>query len=390
MFARVQPILLAGITVRMLAEMATRAGYAVVSLDYFGDADLRGLCPGISLRCDHNISYTPDALVNAANGLDAPAVVYCASLENHPNHVARLAQKRTLLGNAPETLVRVRDTRQLAAALQSAGFCFPQTVWPADETRPEIAGRWLWKPMRSGGGHGIRVWHGEPLAKEGILQERLTGMVGSATFVANGLEGLLVGVTEQLIGKEVFGASGFRYCGNLMPPALPLDELLILLKEMRSIVNHLTAEFGLRGLNGLDFIWHEGRVWTIELNPRPTAPVELMEWVYDLRLFAAHVQAFTGQLPSFDLEQAIRDAPAAGKAILFATEDIILGDTRSWFERDIRDIPYPGEHICRGNPVCTVLAKAATPDLCEHKLEQRVDEIKNMAQLGAGFIPVQV
>lgn len=380
-FARVQPILLAGITVRMLAELAKRAGYAVLSLDYFGDADLRSLCPGISLLRDHNISYTPDALVNAANGLDAPFVVYSASLENHPNHVARLAQKRTLLGNAPETLFRVRDSRQLAAALQSAGFCFPQTVWPGDETRPDISGpdisgRWLWKPIRSGGGHGIRDWHGEPLAKEGILQERLTGMVGSATFVANGLEGLLVGLTKQLIGKEVFGANEFRYCGNVMPPPLPQEELLILLQEVRTIVNHLTAEFGLRGLNGLDFIWHEGRVWTIELNPRPTASIELMDWAYDLRLFAAHVQAFTGQLPSFDLEQAMRDAPAAGKAILFAAEDITLGDTGSWFERGIRDIPYPGEHIRRGNPVCTVLAMAASPELCEQKLEQRVAELK--------------
>lgn len=389
MFARLQPILLAGITVRMLAEMATRAGFAVVSLDYFGDADLRGNCPGISLLRDHNISYTPDALVDAANGLDAPSVVYTASLENHPNQVARLAQKRKLLGNAPETLIRVRDTRQLAAALRSAGFCYPQTVWPGDEVTPEIAGQWLWKPTRSGGGHGVRVWHGEPVAKEGILQEWLPGMVGSATFVANGLEGILVGVTEQLVGKEAFGASGFRYCGNLMPPRLPHDELLLLMKEVGAIVNHLTAEFGLRGLNGLDFIWHEGRAWTIELNPRPPAPAELMEWVYDLRLFAAHVQAFTGQLPSFDLEQAMRDAPAAGKAILFAPEDIILSDTRSWFEQGIRDIPFPGERIRRGNPVCTVLTKAETPERCQHQLERRVDEL-NMTLLGVGFIPAQI
>lgn len=389
MFARLQPILLAGITVRMLAELATKAGFAVVSLDYFGDADLRANCPGISLLRDHNISYTPDALVDAANGLDAPSVVYSASLENHPNQVARLAQKRKLLGNTPETLIRVRDTRQLAAALQSAGFCYPQTVWPGDEVILEIVGQWLWKPKRSGGGHGVRLWHGEPLAKEGILQERLPGMVASATFLANGLEGILVGVTEQLVGKEAFGASGFRYCGNLMPPRLPHDELLLLMKEVGNIVNHLTAEFGLRGLNGLDFIWHEGRVWTIELNPRPPAPAELMELAYDLRLFAAHVQAFTGQLPSFDLEQAMRDAPAAGKAILFATEDIILGDTRSWFEQGIRDIPYPGEFIRRGNPVCTVLTKAETPERCQHQLEQRVDEL-NMIFLGAGFIPAQI
>ena len=377
-----QPILLAGITVRMLAELAARAGYSVVSLDYFGDADLRRLCPGISLLRDRNMGYTPEILANTAGEIDAPSVVYGASLENHPHHVARLGRNRTLLGNTPQTLQRVRDPWQLAATLGSAGFCFPQTKRPGADLQPDPGKEWLWKPLRSGGGHSVQPWSGQSFAKEGILQERLAGMVGSAAFVANGLEGIVVGVTEQLVGNELFGAGGFRYCGNMLPPPLPRDEMLSLLAEVRAIVNLLTAEFGLMGLNGLDFIWHEassgdeGRVCTIEINPRPTAPLELMEQAYDLNLFAAHVQAFSGQLPFFDLESILQDAPAAGKAILFAEKDITVGDTSDWFEQGIRDIPYPGEHIKQGNPVCTVLATAASPESCKHKLEQRVAEIK--------------
>jgi len=371
-----QPILLAGITVRMLAELAARAGYSVVSLDYFGDADLRRLCPGISLLRDRNMGYTPEILVNTAGEIDAPSVVYGASLENHPHHVARLARNRTLLGNTPQTLQRVRDPWQLAASLGSAGFCFPQTIRPGVDLEPDPGKAWLWKPLHSGGGHGVQAWRGQAFAKEGILQERLAGLVGSAAFVANGRTAIVVGLTEQFIGNELFGARGFRYCGNMLPPPLPRDELRALLAEVRAIANLLTTEFGLRGLNGLDFIWQNGRAWTIEVNPRPTAPLELMEQAYDLQLFAAHLQAFFGQLPFFDLESALRDAPAAGKAILFAEKDITVGDTGYWFERGIRDIPYPGEQIKQGNPVCTVLATAASPESCKHKLERRVAEIK--------------
>lgn len=376
MDARAQPILLVGITVRMLAQLASRAGYTVVSLDYFGDADLRRFCPGISLLRDHNVAYSPELLVHTAGGFDARSVVYGASLENHPQHVARLARQRSLLGNSPQTLGSVRDPGLLAASLAAAGFCFPQTVTPGETPGPDAAKTWLWKPLRSGGGHSIQVWNGQSYAREGVLQEQLAGMVGSAAFVAGGRKAVVLGLTKQFTGEEFFGATGFRYCGNMLPPPLPGDELQRMLAQVVAIANLLTAEFDLRGLNGLDFVWHDGHVWTLEVNPRPTAPLELMETAYDLRLFDAHVHAFAGQLPSFDLTRALRDGPAAAKAILFAEKDIIIGDTSPWYERGIRDIPYPGDHIKKGNPVCTVLATAATPQRCQQQLAQKVAEVK--------------
>ena len=83
-------------------------------------------------------------------------------------------------------------------------------------------------------------------------------------------------------------------------------------------------------------------------------------------------------LPNFLHIEVTNLTAAAGKAILFAEKDITVGDTSDWFERGIRDIPYPGEHIKQGKPVCTVLATAASPEHCEQKLEQRVTEIKSL------------
>lgn len=228
-----QPILLVGITVRMLAELAVRAGYPVLALDYFGDADLRSLCPGVSLLRDYNKNYNPVTLIDVADDLKASSVVYTASLENHPAQVARLAQGRQLLGNMPETLIRVRNPLLLAAALQAKGFAFPQTFGPGQEVMFDPTRRWLWKPLRSGGGHSVRPWHGGSLPEGGVLQERLAGLICSAAFVADGRQAVLLGLTEQLVGRRAFGAVGFRYCGNLLPPRLGPEELAQLIQELR-------------------------------------------------------------------------------------------------------------------------------------------------------------
>ena len=214
------------------------------------------------------------------------------------------------------------------------------------------------------------------MPKGGVLQEQVPGMVGSAAFVADGRRAVVLGLTEQLVGRRTFGATGFRYCGNLLPPRLPVDERETLLREVRDIVNCLTTTFGLQGLNGLDFVWHEGRVWTLEVNPRPTASMELMNAAYDVRVFDAHVRAFEGQLPSFDLERAMVSAPAAGKAVLYAPQDVVLGDTSGWAACGLRDIPHPGERIRKGHPVCTILVTGTTPTVCLRKLRARATELR--------------
>jgi uncharacterized protein len=373
-----QPILLAGLSIRMLAELAVRAGYDVVALDYFGDADLRALCPSKSLRRDYGLPYTAANLADVAGQLEAMAVAYTASLENHPDQVARLAQGRQLLGNAPDVLLQVRNPLRLADCLRAGGYRFPET-WPASQPpRPESGRRWLWKPWRSGGGHAVRFWRGQQPETEGVFQEWLSGMVGSAAFVANGQTAVLLGITEQLIGQRFAGASGFRYCGNLLPPRLSPDELHALLQELREMVNYLALSFGLRGINGLDFVWHNRQAWPIELNPRPPASIELMDSVYDLRLFDVHVQSFAGHLPDFDLEQALPDSRAAGKTIVYARQAGQVADTSQWPAQGIRDIPYPGETIGRGQPICTVLATADTPAACRAELKAQVARLRTV------------
>ena len=81
---------------------------------------------------------------------------------------------------------------------------------------------------------------------------------------------------------------------------------------------------------------------------------------------------------SFDLamnQQVQRQA--AGKAILYAVEDVIVGDTSDWWARNLRDIPHQGEQIKRRHPVCTILTSSASPAGCLRQLHMKARQIEH-------------
>src|SRR2546426_10946922 len=59
------------------------------------------------------------------------------------------------------------------------------------------------------------------------------------------------------------------------------------------------------GVGGVDFISVPGRGWCpIEVNPRYTASMELVERAYGISIFETHAQACAGDLPGFDVATA--------------------------------------------------------------------------------------
>jgi predicted ATP-grasp superfamily ATP-dependent carboligase len=349
----------------MLADLAMRDGQPVVAFDLFGDLDLRRSGARVVARPGGSLT----ALVDAAVEVDVRGVVYGASFENHPALVARLGERHTLLANTPQTLRAVRDPQRLDAALREAGLASPRTLATAPD---EHSGRWLRKPLRGGGGTRVHAWRGGALPAGAFVQERVDGLACSAAAVGDGVDAAVLGLTEQLVGQRAFGVRGHRWCGNVAPPRLPADELDALLAQARAICSHLASAFALRGLFGIDVMWDGERAWTIEVNPRPTASLEAIEAAYGVGAFDAHLRACAGELPRLAAERC----GAAGKAVLFATEDVVIGDSERWLERGVRDVPHPGERIAAGRPICTVLTAAATPEEALAGLEEEAARLR--------------
>src|SRR5262249_56227745 len=122
-----------------------------------------------------------------------------------------------------------------------------------------------------------------------VLQERIEGVSASASFVSDGRRSVVLGWTEQLRAPR-----GFRYAGNV----LPLDAGAAAREEVSAIADALTREYGLRGLNGFDFVLRADRAVVLEVNPRYCASMELVERASRVSVFGLHLAACQGGLPA--------------------------------------------------------------------------------------------
>lgn len=365
-------LLVAGVTTRALAVSAAKAGWAVTAVDAFGDLDLQAravvLVPPREAR-----GFDPLAAAALARVVTADAVAYTSNFENHPAAVSALAAGRPLLGNPAAVLDRVRNPFELVRALRRGSLDAPATrASPPRSGRPGPA-RWLLKPRRSGGGHGTSPWRrGQSVSRQHYLQERIEGRAGSAVLLADGRRCMLLGLSRQLVGLAGFGSRGFRYCGSLMGQGLfPRESALV--ERARAVAETVVREFGLVGLNGIDFIARGGVPWPIEVNPRYSASMELFERGAGVPLFDWHAEACLGRLPT-----ALPRVPrgVVGKAVVFARRDTRLGTTRHWLrDRALADIPRSGERIRRGRPICTVFASAKDAESCLRALTAKAATI---------------
>jgi predicted ATP-grasp superfamily ATP-dependent carboligase len=313
--------------------------------------------------------FTAERAAHAARDLPADLVAYTSNFENAPDAVAQLARGRELLGNSPETLRRVRRPVALMRALARRGFRVPRTRASA----PEALGDWLLKPLRSGGGHGVARWRGRPPSRRQYLQERVRGQSGSIVFVADGRRAVPLGLTRQLTGEPAFGAHGFAYCGSLVAGAeVPLfDREDALRPTAEALAAAVTEEFGLVGLNGIDFIARDGVPYPIEVNPRICASMELFERLGGPGLFELHLHGCRGELPA---PPRLPGHRVAGKGVVFARRTTLAPDL-GCFGDWVADVPHPGERIGRGHPVCTVFAEGAEMAECHRALVDRAADI---------------
>jgi predicted ATP-grasp superfamily ATP-dependent carboligase len=298
--------------------------------------------------------------------------MYTGGLENHPRLIARLARLRPLWGNPAEVLAAVRNPWRLAAALAEAGLAYPELA------RSATRGEWLVKPLRGSAGLGVRRAGERDLAKpppRTVLQRFVEGQSCSAVFVAAGGRAALLGATRQLLGGDFGLKREFLYAGSIGPLALREDEQVTL----RRLGDVLAGRFALVGLFGVDFLRTAEELWTVEVNPRYTASVEVLERATGLHLVALHADACQhGRLP--DLPAPGGPQRIAGKAIVYAPHDCVIGERMPWSDRHdgawpaFADLPPAGQRMATGHPIVTVLAEGASPREVEAALRQRVLE----------------
>ena len=359
-----------GASARAAAFSLLRAGYRIVTADLFADADLARQCRA------HRITPYPEGFADWLPKANCNAWLYTGALENHPALIDRLSVFRQLYGHSGDTLRRARDPLLLQSVLQRAGLHFPTTERAKKSPQRK---NWLGKTYRGSCGSGV-----SSMAGTGFVQQRLDGMPLSAVYIGS----QLVGVTRQFVGEPWTGASEFQYCGSIAPwPLKPATR-----QQLERLGSSLHDEFELTDLYGVDFMLVGDVAWTLEVNPRYTAAVEVVEQASGLDVFrcasenaAALLSTATQQLTPNTKGSSLKRVDACGKVILYAKAPLAITErlSQSLLQRagdlpwpQMADIPVAGTVISVGQPILTLFATGASCENVNVQLRRRVADIE--------------
>lgn len=372
-----------GASARSFAESATRAGWSVHAVDLFRDRDL--IAATVQARAIARAAY-PDGLPGAIARFPAGPCAYTGALENHPDVIAAIAAARPLAGCDPSAVKAVRDPSSLAAVVRDAGLFFPDTY--SSPARVPSDGSFLVKPLASGGGRSIRTWRGDAAAvQSGMCWQRFVrGSAWSAAFLAEGGPTTLVGASRPAGYARECGCRRFAYSGSIDVPLPRLPETLHRTFEMAG--RHLAAAFGLRGCFGVDVVVDgHGRVHVLEVNPRPTASLELVERACNWPVAGAHFAACgwghaVGSPRPTDVVWSKAIVRARGEPRHLVAE-MILEAAEAWTRADglqaVADVPAAGSTPTAGSPLVTVFARGTSAGEARSLLRDRVLRIQRLA-----------
>ena len=380
-------VVILGASVRGLATSAARAGWNVYAADLFCDLDLQAVAQAamtVAHKNDGDALGYPWNLLAAATEFPPDAVwCYTGAIENHPELVDAIARVRPLAGNTAECIRRLRDPAAVATAAVAAGLAFPETR-PSPDDVP-LDGTWLVKPLAGAGGRGIRRWTPAAAAESGgghvamphpisIWQRFVSGTPLSAAYCFSRRRSQFLGASRQLIGEPWCHASQFAWCGAVTLHTLAgLPKGKHLGAALERLGSVLAERFHPVGLVGVDLVVDaDGHLTVIEINPRPTASMELFERSGAGSIADSHLAA-CGCAPECDNPpEPLPRQPAStwAKAVLFAAEPTVVSrpliealarESDPWTQADggwpaLADIPQPGQTVPVGAPVITIFA----------------------------------
>ncbi|MFM8250146.1 MAG: ATP-grasp domain-containing protein, partial [Planctomycetota bacterium] len=242
-------------------------------------------------------------------------------------------------------------------------------------------------------------------------QEYLPGESYGAVFLAAGGQADLWGITAQLVGRnwphdsppatilatnpatnpatnlamnlatnpataaELLTRANFDYAGSIGPLSFSAE----LETEIQRIGKTIARLGNLSGIFGVDLLIPSSslatpqptttaQIFVLEVNPRWTASVEILERATGQNAFQLHQAACTqGQLLP---PRARAAASFHGKLVVYAEKQLEVSSALSdrWLDRaqgqtwpTLADIPRAGEMIPAGAPICTLFASALTP-----------------------------
>ncbi len=377
---------LIGISVRAAAEAVSACILDTVAIDYFADHDTQLALPN---RCFQISDWSQvDAIIQGIDGRSETGIqedsrgpnsdrrlagtgergwIATGGLELSPKILRSLAAcGQKVLGCQEESLQFGKTPERWCSVLQDSGVSVPK--YSRSSACPP--GHWF---LKEAWGEDRWFW-----------QAVVPGELASAIYLATPQTTELVGCTR------LFCRSDYRYLGNLATTQWPESALI---DPLQRIGKTLAQAGQFQGLFGVDFVLDcKRRVWPLEINPRPSASVEVLAEILQRNLFLEHLRACGWPLSNGDSDNAkskgespqiackftlytqgppltitdrlfnwlvdrreFRSTDLEQNRWLGAMDGDFASPQRYWQQR-FADIPRLGTTIPTGQPICTLLA----------------------------------
>jgi len=348
----------------MLAQAAICAGLKPLVIDLFADLDTHAYALDYQQITDLTVASLSPAVDYFSQRYAVTQLIIGSGFEQYPDSLHYLHSRLTLLGNTPETFIRVQNKVDFFAVLDKFKIPTPETSF----IQPNNTQNWLIKPSRGQGGVGIQRVRNTNLGLNSNVywQKYQAGSQHSVLFLANGQHLQVIGFntqwTTRLSDSEEFIFSGIINHCNLAET------------HKTQIIDWLTKlvpAFKLNGLNSLDFIHADGESYALEINPRPPASMQC----YDADLLRRHIMTAS---PSKDWQSCLQPPPQSvytGYQIIYAEQDIQIPDGYIW-ENGVMDSPAAGAICKTGQPICSIIAHQSQAYAVLHELTTKQHTIQ--------------
>lgn len=337
-------LILIGQSVRALAQSARASGIRGVVLDQYADLDTCAAAWRV-LRVRRSFGETLERVLLSPRGqpFTSTMLVAGSGFEGKGETLGALAKRFKLTGNAPRVWDAVDAPQVFTSLLDRLDIPHPEVRM----NPPARLEEWLFKASGTCGGMGI--YPAVDARGVGCYRRWVKGRPASVLFVADGQRAHILGyhylLTQRLPGRP------YAYAGAIAMDTVPVS----VSGRVERWVARLTAALGLCGLNGLDFMMNAGQPYCLELNPRPTATVELHE--HRLKtggMIAMHLQGCAGELPPLIPATTL----VRGSGVIYSDRELRI--PRCEWPEWTADRPATGTLVGPGEPICSVHGEGRT------------------------------
>jgi methenyltetrahydromethanopterin cyclohydrolase len=324
---------------RMLAQAAKKSGLMPLVIDLFADLDTQDYAADlrqVKSLSEPDISHAVDYFIEryAVNH-----VIYGSGFESYPESLYYLSGRLTVLGNHPDVFAGQLNKQAFFATLDQLNIPHPELAFSLPET-----GDWLLKPQQGQGGVGIKHYHVGDNTDDAVYWQKFqTGRPQSALFLADGRQVQVIGFNSQE-SVRLSATQAFVFSGVFNNAELSGTQKTVITGWLEQLV----PVFELKGLNSLDYIHFEDRSYVLEINPRPSASMQL----YDEDLLSRHIVGWAG---SFAHRLPLDFRRPTGYQIVYAEQDVIIPKHFDW-PAGCMDLPRSGNICHTGQPICSIIA----------------------------------